>query len=179
MRRTFGREVHARKGRRQHNFWTSFALPSDCRVLGTVSCCALRPTEPLMPYPPPKERELLPMVRPPHGGYAFPPLVLHGDPLATSLVLRTKAGTLSPDTLRAALVLNATRMATLVNSWFPEGGSIKRDDFLDMLGAIGLSKRWHRHRRPPPLRRSGLAGGAASLRLWLGSEGDSSGGRQL
>lgn len=71
--------------------------------------------------------------------FSFPPLVLHGDPLAAALVGRSPGGGLSQHTLRAALVLNATRISTILTSWFPSGeGVISKPEFLSVLAALGL-----------------------------------------
>ena len=73
------------------------------------------------------------------GNFSFPPLVLHGDPLAAALIARSPAGTLSLHTLRAALMLNSTRISTILTSMFPEGdGQLSLADFLSMLAALGL-----------------------------------------
>ena len=79
------------------------------------------------------------------GNFSFPPLVLHGDPLAAALIARSPAGTLSLHTLRAALMLNSTRISTILTSMFPEGdGQLSLADFLSMLAALGLHAEGHR-----------------------------------
>jgi hypothetical protein len=76
-----------------------------------------------------------------HRNLTFPPLVLQGDPLAASLIAREK-GALTEDTLRAAIILNATRIATIVRSWFPldevSAPRVCLGDFLDVLSALDL-----------------------------------------
>ena len=79
------------------------------------------------------------------GNFSFPPLVLHGDPLAAALIARSPAGTLSLHTLRAALMLNSTRISTILTSMFHEGdGQLSLADFLSMLAALGLHAEGHR-----------------------------------
>ena len=88
------------------------------------------------------EDRLPPLKRAADGSYEFPPLLLHGDPLAAAMVARSGPGGLTQETLRAAIVLNATRIAAILRSWFPADGlgpvMVDRSSFIDVLGVLGL-----------------------------------------
>lgn len=67
--------------------------------------------------------------------FSFPPLVLHGDPLAAALISRRP----SEHALRAAIMLNKTRFSTILTSWFPSGdGLVSKVEFISVLTALGL-----------------------------------------
>ena len=82
--------------------------------------------EAFLPVPPPK------MSRP----IQLPALEMRSHPLASTIV---GGSALTPHTLRAAIVLNATRIVSIVRAWFPEPSArITRDDWLDVLSALAL-----------------------------------------
>ncbi|NCF34102.1 MAG: hypothetical protein GWP50_11115, partial [Proteobacteria bacterium] len=87
---------------------------------------------------------LPPKVQPPKledGSFDYPPLFLHPDPLANSLLARA-GGQVNEETLKAAMLLNSTRIATILRTWFPpsagQPGRVSRQDFLDVVGILGL-----------------------------------------
>ena len=85
MRRIFGRDGPRQKRKAPTQLLDKFRSPVGLSRAGHRFVLRAPPDRTAeMPYPPPKERELLPMVRPaPRGGYAFPP-----DPLTGKLVDR-------------------------------------------------------------------------------------------